>query len=131
VARAAPAPPAPRPAPPPQDDKLDKAALERFSLDLQRRLGALVNQRGDRAYPRLAKQAGWEGITEVSVEFAAKGQIKGIKIRTSSGYALLDARALELVRELPMKVPRELIAHRFTVNLPVSFVLKRETVDVQ
>jgi protein TonB len=75
----------------------------------------------------VAQSAGWEGVTEVSVEFAAKGQLKGIKVRTSSGYALLDERALELVRELPMKVPRELIAHRFTVNVLVSFVLKRDT----
>jgi protein TonB len=100
-------------------------------MDVKRRVGLLVAQKGDSAYPRLAKQAGWEGVTEIAVEFLAKGQVKGIRVKTSSGYALLDERALQLVKEVQLKVPRELLAHRFTINLPVSFELKRETVGTQ
>jgi TonB family protein len=102
-------------------------ALERFALDIQRRVSKLVEERGERVYPREARARKWEGITQIAIEFSENGQLQQISVATSSGYAVLDQRAVEMVREVLPTVPRELQSSDFTVRLPIVFKLKEKS----
>ena len=81
-------------------------------------MGRLVKERGDAAYPRLARDRRWEGTSHVRVEFMPGGKVKSIVVNTSSGYAVLDQRALEMVKEVMPKVPDELRDRRILGALP-------------
>ena len=120
---------APAPAPPPatKAEPVDEGALDRFALAIQSRVGKLVHERGERAYPRLARERKWEGITQVAVEFSSDGKVKRIVVAESSGHAVLDDRAIEMVREVLPPVPRELSSRNFTVKLPILFKLKEKS----
>jgi TonB family protein len=59
----------------------------------------------------------------VRVEFGADGKVKSITVNTSSGYAVLDQRAVEMVKEVMPKVPDELRDRDFTVRFPIVFKL--------
>jgi protein TonB len=135
TARAAPAAPGPPvaaaapPAPPAraraqQAGEVDSGALDRFALEIQKRVGKIVNERGERMYPRLARERKWEGTTQVAVEYSANGKLKRVTVATSSGYAVLDQKAVEMVQEVLPAVPRELRSKNFTVRLPILFKLK-------
>ena len=101
----------------------DADAISRFALEIQSRVGRLVKERGDAAYPRLARDRRWEGTSHVRVEFGPGGKVKSIAVNTSSGYAVLDQRALEMVKEVMPKVPDELRDRDFTVRFPIVFKL--------
>lgn len=91
---------------------------------IQSRVGKLVKERGERAYPRLARERKWEGTTQVSVEYGSDGRLKRVSVAASSGHAVLDQRAIEMVKEVLPTVPRELRNKNFTVRLPILFKLK-------
>lgn len=105
-------------------DEVDSGALDRFALEIQSRVGKLVKERGDRAYPRLARERKWEGATQVSVEFDMSGKLKRVSVAGSSGHAVLDQRAIEMVQEVLPPVPRDLRGKNFVVRLPIVFKLK-------
>jgi protein TonB len=98
--------------------------LDRFAMEIQRRVGKIVDERGERMYPRLARDRKWEGTTQVSVEYTSDGRLKGVRVATSSGYAVLDQKAIEMVEEVLPAVPRDLRGKNFTVRLPIVFKLK-------
>ena len=93
-------------------------------MEIQSRVGKLVKERGERAYPRLARERRWEGTTQVAVEFGADGKLKRVSVAASSGHAVLDQRAIEMVQEVLPTVPRDLRNKSFTVKLPILFKLK-------
>jgi len=101
----------------------DSDAISRFALEIQSRVGRLVKDRGDAAYPRLARDRRWEGTSHVRVEFMPGGKVKSIAINTSSGYQVLDQRAVEMVKEVMPKVPEELRDREFSVRFPIVFKL--------
>ena len=100
-ALAAPARPAAR--------EIEAAALEAPRLDFRkRRVGAeadprlrailaRVKRRG--RYPRAARESGAEGVSTVRFRILPNGEPGGLRIKKTSGNALLDAAALEAVRE--------------------------------
>jgi protein TonB len=106
---------------------VDEGALDRFALEIQSRVGKLVQQRGERAYPRLARERKWEGTAQIAVEFGANGQLKRVTVAESSGHAVLDQKAIEMVQQVLPKVPRELRSRNFTVRLPILFKLKNKS----
>lgn len=102
LALAAPARPAAR--------EIEAAALpEAPRLDFRkRRVGAeadprlrailaRVERRG--RYPRAARESGAEGVSTVRFRILPNGEPGGLRIKKTSGNALLDAAALEAVRE--------------------------------
>ena len=93
-------------------------------MEIQRRVGKIVSERGEQMYPRLARERKWEGTTQVSVEYAANGKLKRVTVATTSGHVVLDQKAIEMVQEVLPDVPRELRAKNFTVRLPILFKLK-------
>jgi protein TonB len=98
-------------------------ALRRFVLELHRQLGKSV--RPDRDYPRLAKQRGWQGKTIVVLQIDAAGKVNRIAVGETSGYDVLDDRALELVRRLQLpRIPDIWRGRPFEAKLNVRFTLK-------
>ncbi len=95
------------------------AALDRFVREVRRASWQIIDQRD---YPEGARDKGWEGIAQIDVHFAAGGYIKSIVLGESSGYPLLDDRALSIARSLRFPVvPAELQAREFAVRFPIAF----------
>ena len=72
-------------------------------------------------YPELARQRGWAGKVLVAVLIGALGEIAGLEVVKSSGYALLDQSALSTLQSIkrlpPPPRPTRLI-------LPIQFTLE-------
>ena len=89
VASAPPAPPAP-----------DLANL--IAQYRQQFIGAAVRYK---RYPLAARDNGWEGDVVVHLEIAANGELAELKVKKSSGHAMLDQQALEMFRRASPQVP--------------------------
>jgi protein TonB len=77
---------------------------------------------GARDYPRLALQKGWEGTARVRVEIGRDGKVQQVALSKSSGYDVLDDRALEILKRVHVPtVPHELIGREFTIDFPIAF----------
>lgn len=57
------------------------------------------------------------------VGFIAGGKVKSIEVVMSSGFAVLDQRALEMVIAVMPQVPDDLRSREFSVRLPIVFKL--------
>jgi len=51
------------------------------------------------AYPKLARQMGWEGRVTVSFLISSNGNTKNIRIKQSSGIEILDQSSIEAVKK--------------------------------
>ena len=51
------------------------------------------------AYPKLARQMGWEGRVTVSFLISSDGNTKNIRIKQSSGIEILDQSSIEAVKK--------------------------------
>ena len=76
------------------------------------------------AYPILARMRGYEGMVLLAVEVTADGRAGEIRIKRSSGYALLDQSALDAVRRWRFEPARNMNTPlAMTVDIPVRFAL--------
>lgn len=75
-------------------------------------------------YPEIARVRGYEGIVLLSAEILPSGRVGEIKIRKSSGYAILDQSALQAVKPWKFE-PAKKAGSPFTawVELPIKFIL--------
>jgi TonB family protein len=75
-------------------------------------------------YPEIARVHGYEGIVLVSAEILPDGRVGNMKIRKSSGYAILDQSAIEAVKPWKFE-PAKKSGNPFTVwvELPIKFIL--------
>ncbi|KUG22790.1 ferric siderophore transport system, periplasmic binding protein tonb [hydrocarbon metagenome] len=75
-------------------------------------------------YPAIARIRGYEGIVLLSAEVLPDGRVGNMKIRKSSGYAILDRSAMEAVRPWKFE-PAKKSGNPFTVwvDLPIKFIL--------
>ena len=75
-------------------------------------------------YPEIARVRGYEGVVLVSAEVLPDGRVGEIKIRKSSGYAILDQSALQAVKPWKFE-PAKKSGNPFTawVELPIKFIL--------
>jgi protein TonB len=107
----------------PRRNKLDvEATIQRFAAQISRQMGKEVSERD---YPRLARNRRWQGTTHLLLHISADGQLGEIAVATSSGFDILDTRAIELVKRLKLPpMPADIEAHAFTVRLPVRFALR-------
>lgn len=94
----------------------DAAGLRQYRLALA---GAA---RHFRLYPEAARREGVTGTAEVRVSVTA-GTQRQAELARSSGHAVLDAAALEMLRAAAARanVPESLRGHAFAVLLPVVF----------
>lgn len=111
----------------PDVSSLDAAqeALKLYAIDVYRAIGRAVSQ-GD--YPRLAREKGWQGLTNVRVKIGADGAIEDVTVSQSSGYSMLDDIAVSKVRTVPLpEIPNELRNRSFTLNVPFRFQLRTDS----
>jgi TonB family protein len=80
-----------------------------------------------RDYPRIAQDRRWEGTTQLVVRFHAGGRLSEVTVALSSGYDVLDQRAVELMNQITLPaVPTEIQSRAFAVRIPVNFTLKEQ-----
>ncbi|HPR15334.1 MAG TPA: energy transducer TonB, partial [Smithella sp.] len=76
-------------------------------------------------YPEMARLRGYEGIVLVFAEILPTGRVGDVKIRKSSGYAILDQSAIQAVKPWKFE-PAKKAGNPFTawVELPIKFMLQ-------
>ena len=91
-----------------------------FRLELARRA------REFRRYPLEAKQNGWEGVAVVSILFPGQSLQQVVTLEHSSGHAVLDRHALEMVERASQlaSAPISLLRNRFRLSIPIEFSLE-------
>ena len=89
----------------------------------QYRLSLAAAARRFKHYPPLAVANGWSGTAEVGVAIGANGLTQPVQLLRSSGYALLDAAAVEMIASAALNtvVPASLQGRHFSIPLPVAF----------
>jgi len=105
-----------------EEDGLDAGGLRQYRLSLA------SAARRYKLYPPLALENGWSGTAEVAVAVAANGAAQPVQLLRSSGYALLDAAALEMMSKAALitAVPASLQGQHFSIPLPVVFERNEE-----
>jgi protein TonB len=76
-------------------------------------------------YPGTARRRGWEGEVLLLVEVSAKGEVRKITVRSSSGYRILDRAALNAVYRWQFQAARRngrAVAGK--VMVPIRFSIK-------
>ncbi|MFH1080547.1 MAG: energy transducer TonB [Pseudomonadota bacterium] len=77
------------------------------------------------AYPVIARMRGYEGMVLLAVEVLTDGHAGEVRIKKSSGYALLDQSALNAVRAWRFEPARKRnMPLAMTVDIPIRFSLK-------
>jgi len=89
----------------------------------QFRMALAVEARRFRRYPEVARRDGLAGTAEVRVTIETGLPVRRVDLSRSSGYAVLDAAALEMLRQAVTRVvlPESLRGQSFAVSLPVVF----------
>jgi len=107
--------------PVPKRNKAEEdAAIQRFAKLVSKQFDV-----SERDYPRLARDRRWQGTTELLLNFQADGKLGEVRVATSSGYEILDRRALELLNRMKLPaLPPEIQARAFAVRVPVRFALR-------
>lgn len=76
-----------------------------------------------RTYPDAAKHQGWEGVVELSFSIDSRGSIRGATMTRSSGVALLDNAAFELLDRASPLPPPPADDAPLRVTVPVAYRL--------
>ncbi len=77
------------------------------------------------SYPSMARRRGLAGTVQLEVEIAPTGAVVDVKVVGSSSHAVLDAAAVETVRDLRrVPFPSGVPPRRLRVRLPVVFALR-------
>ncbi len=75
-------------------------------------------------YPRVARESGWEGIVVIRTLINTKGVAEQVKIRKSSGHAVLDRSAQEAVKTWKFQPEKDgNIPLAKWVDIPIKFDL--------
>lgn len=84
----------------------------------------LYKENAPPVYPEIARLRGYEGIVLVFAEILPDGRVGKIKIRKSSGYAILDQSAVQAVKPWRFE-PAKKSGNPFAawVELPIKFIL--------
>lgn len=90
----------------------------------QYRLDLAGSARRFRSYPALARARGWQGVAEFTVS-AAPGMPPVVRLSRSSGHAVLDEQAQEMLTRAVAQtaIPDSLRGAGFTVPMPIRFSL--------
>jgi periplasmic protein TonB len=104
-------------APSPDDEGIDAEALRQYRFAVSRAV------RKD--YPPLAIERGWTGTTQLRLLIGAEAAVHGVSLLRSSGHALLDAKAQDIIGRAARSaaVPETLRGRDFAVDLSVEFKL--------
>ncbi|MDP3539355.1 MAG: TonB family protein [Azonexus sp.] len=91
----------------------------------QYRLNLAREARRYKRYPAIARERGWQGEVIVNIRAASGLSVPMITLGKTSGYAELDAQALEMMENATRlaAVPESLRGRPFVINLPVHYRL--------
>lgn len=112
--------PQPQPTAPKIDDAQDRRLLATYGQSISKEIKRYQK------YPAPAQRRGWEGTAEVLLQISADGKVTGITLSRSSGHAILDEEALDMVRRaapLP-QAPPDLRGRAHVVSVPIVFRLQ-------
>lgn len=96
---------------------LDADGIRAYRIMLAREAKAYRN------YPALARERGWTGTAEVSVDITRDGRARHILLARSSGHDVLDREAVQMMSRAAASaaLPDSLRGREFAVRLPVVF----------
>ncbi len=78
-------------------------------------------------YPRIAREAGWEGTVLIRVAVQPDGNPESVKIQRSSGHSILDTAAIEAVKKWKFSPAKDgNIPIRSVVEIPINFDLRNQ-----
>lgn len=100
-----------------------KIDLRPIAQDWVHRVGAAINARASRDYPRSALRAHLQGNVVLAVEVDIHGRLSMVAIKQSSGHAQLDEAALAAARalgELPAP-PEALHGQLRPIRVPINY----------
>ena len=110
------------PAPAKRNKADEEAAMRRYASEISKLIAKGVSERD---YPRLARDRRWQGTTQLVLRIHVDGSLSEVIVATSSGYGILDERAIEVVNQIKLPaVPSEIQSRAFAVRIPVRFDLK-------
>ena len=91
----------------------------------QYRLALIMATRRYKRYPALAMEKGWQGRVEVRMVIGANGMLASTSIKASSGHAILDNQAVDMLKKgkTTVQIPASLRGREFSVDVPVIFDL--------
>ena len=100
-------------------DEADTGTLAQY------RLALIVATRRYKRYPAIALEKGWQGKVEVRMVIGANGMVASASIKASSGHAILDNQALDMLHKgkTTVPVPASLRGREFDIEVPVIFSL--------
>jgi periplasmic protein TonB len=121
VAEAAP----PVPAAPLRNEDMTLPAWDGATLQ-QYRTGLITFAKQFKRYPAQAMERGWEGRVEIRITVRPTGAVDSARVKTPSGYQILDDQALDMVKRALARtpVPPALLGREFSVDIPVIFELQ-------
>jgi protein TonB len=100
----------------------EQEAFKALEQELSLKVGKSV---GPSDYPLEARRSRWTGTSLVQVRVGVDGMVRDAEIQRSSGYEVLDERALAIVRRVAkLYVPFRLRGREHAVTVPVGFYLK-------
>jgi len=93
---------------------------------LQYRTGLIASAKQFKRYPVQAMERGWEGRVEIRITVRPTGAIDSARVKTPSGYRILDDQALDMVKRALARspVPPSLLGREFSIDIPVIFELQ-------
>jgi len=89
------------------------------------RLGLAREARRFKRYPTVARENAWTGVVVLMIQGAASSAVPMVSIDQSSGHAVLDAQALEMLEKATRlaTLPDSLKGKRFAISLPIHYRL--------
>jgi periplasmic protein TonB len=98
----------------------DGATLQQY------RTGLITFAKQFKRYPAQAMERGWEGRVEIRITVRPTGAVDSARVKTPSGYRILDDQALDMVKRALARtpVPPALLGREFSVDIPVIFELQ-------
>jgi len=106
--------------PPPEVDEALLDPKVKYARLVQRRI--LDNLK----YPVTGKDAGFQGVVDLSLKLSYKGELLETKIKKSSGYKVLDANALKTAESISAypPFPPLITAEDLWIEVPISYKLE-------
>ncbi|MCG2713871.1 MAG: TonB family protein [Candidatus Omnitrophica bacterium] len=102
----------------PQEQSLDP--VTKYSNIVQQRITQKIT------YPSSAKGAGFQGTVKLSLNLSYKGELLDSKIKSSSGYRILDDDALSVVKNISPDYPPfppAIASQDLWIDIPINYQL--------
>ena len=95
----------------------EEASLNHYILEVQKTIFQSLD------YPRLAREAGWQGAVKIKLHLNSQGELLGVKISESSGYLSFDDNVLKIAESLSPypPFPSDIKLKDLWINVPIVY----------